>query len=119
MKSSGIGHVSSWTKCGTDISAMKTCVAQQPNSSAIDASTTYFQSYSTGVLTSAAKCGTTLDHAVEIVGYGTDSTGTAYWNVRNSWGKTWGKSGYVWIGIAAYPGICGINEKPMWVSVYA
>jgi cathepsin L len=115
----GIGKVSSWTKCGTTIDAMKTCVAQQPNSVSIDAATTYFQSYSTGVLTNASACGTSLDHAVEIVGYGTDASGTAYWNVRNSWGTGWGKSGYVWIGISAYPGICGINEDPMWVSVYA
>jgi len=113
----GIGGVSSWTACGTTISAMKTCVAQQPNSVSIDASTSYFQSYTSGILTNAASCGTTLDHAVAIVGYGANSAGTEYWNVRNSWGTGWGNKGYVWIGIQDYPGVCGINTRPKWPTV--
>ena len=62
------------------------------------------------MLTNATKCGTTLDHAVTAVGYGTDPTAGPYYLVRNSWGTSWGMAGYVMIGQAPAPGVCGINS---------
>jgi C1A family cysteine protease len=65
------------------------------------------------------QCGTTLDHAVEIIGYGTDN-GIDYWNVRNSWGTTWGDKGYVKIARSDSTndaGICGIAMDPSFPTV--
>lgn len=55
-------------------------------------------------------CGTELNHGVTAVGYGTDSSGTKYWIVRNSWGAEWGEGGYIKIerGIDDSEGRCGI-----------
>ena len=37
-----------------------------------------------------------LNHAVAVVGYGTDPEEGDYWLVRNSWGESWGEEGPSW-----------------------
>ncbi|KAI3923683.1 hypothetical protein MKW98_011313 [Papaver atlanticum] len=83
-------------------------VSKQPVSVAIDASGQDFQFYSSGVFTGT--CGTDLDHGVTAVGYGTDSDGTKYWLVKNSWGTSWGEDGYIRMqrDVDANEGLCGI-----------
>jgi cathepsin L len=66
-----------------------------PVSIAIEADQQCFQFYSGGIL-SDPSCGMQLDHGVLVVGYGTDAaTNTPFWIVKNSWGASWGESGYI------------------------
>ena len=98
--------------------SLMAAVSKQPVAIAIEADTRYFQSYSGGILDSA-DCGTTLDHAVEIVGYGSEN-GQDYWNVRNSWADSWGEQGYVRIKKTSSVndiGICGLAAEPSFLSV--
>ena len=70
----------------------------------------YVNRYTSGVITSST-CGTALDHGVLVVGYDHDKTsGLDYWIVKNSWGASWGQSGYVWL--ARGQNTCGINQQP-------
>jgi len=51
--------------------------------------------YSGGILTGSCKAKASLvDHCVQLVGY--DKTAPQpYWKVRNSWGTSWGESGFI------------------------
>ncbi len=113
---SGTLYAQSQTDVAGNTTAIMTAIVQQPVSVAIQADTTTFQSYTSGVITSAA-CGTNIDHAVAAVGYGTDATAGGYYLVRNSWGTSWGDKGYVKIGQASGAGICGINQYVAYPTV--
>ena len=53
-----------------------------------------FQSYGSGVFTHDLDCTGNQNHAVLLVGYGS-TKGLPYWKIRNSWGTSWGMSGYM------------------------
>ena len=116
---SAVDHFSSCSDVKpNDQISLKAAVAQQPVSIAIEADTRYFQSYSSGVLTSSS-CGTNLDHGVLIVGYGVEN-GIKYWLVKNSWSTSWGDQGYVKIARSDSTndaGICGISMSPSFPTV--
>jgi cathepsin L len=60
----------------------------------VDASAWF--AYESGVFTGCAKATEDIDHAVVVVGYGTDAaTGLDYYLVRNSWSTAWGEAGYM------------------------
>ena len=88
---------------------MMEAVAQQPVSVAIQADQKDFQLYTSGVFTGS--CGTDLDHGVLVVGYG-DMDGEQYYKIKNSWGTSWGKDGYIYIGRGSQynrgQGQCGV-----------
>eukprot|EP00298_Acanthocystis_sp_HF-20_P014539 c20811_g1_i1.p1 GENE.c20811_g1_i1~~c20811_g1_i1.p1 ORF type:complete len:336 (+),score=107.07 c20811_g1_i1:50-1057(+) len=102
-----VATISSYKDVAQSEAALEAAVNVGPVSVAIEADQEAFQFYSSGVLT--GDCGTSLDHGVLAVGYGTDN-GVNYWKVKNSWGADWGMSGYVLIekGKAQKGGQCGI-----------
>jgi len=76
-----------------------------PPSVCVDAST--WDSYRGGVYT-RADCGTQLDHCVQIVGWTVVKSLNA-WIVRNSWGKSWGNEGYLYVAMGQ--DACGIAQE--------
>jgi C1A family cysteine protease len=91
--------------------ALRTALNIGPVSVAIEADQSSFQLYKSGVFT--GPCGTTLDHGVLAVGYGTEN-GLGYYRVKNSWGTTWGDEGYIRIqsDVTQEGGLCGILNGP-------
>lgn len=76
----------------------KAALQTSPVSIAVAAGNNYFMSYSSGILDTNG-CPSSIDHAVNMVGWGVSDAGKEYWIVRNSWGTTWGENGYIRIAI--------------------
>ncbi len=88
-------------------------VSKRVISIAIQADSRSFQLYTSGVYDDP-KCYTgQLDHAVNLVGYGHDTTsGKDFYYLRNSWGTDYGENGYVRIArnsvASSTVGVCGL-----------
>merc|ERR1712110_1189557 len=52
-----------------------------------------FNGYNDGVMDNPSCSQSRNNHAVNFVGYGTDSI--PYWKIRNSWGTNFGEAGYI------------------------
>jgi len=100
----GVTHVSK------SASALKSAVQSQPISIGVDAGA--WQSYSSGILTKS--CGRSLDHSVLLVGY--DESANS-WKVKNSWGKSWGESGFIRLTMTGDP--CGVYDDASYPTVSA
>ena len=76
----------------------------------VDASAWF--TYESGVFADGAGKQPDIDHAVTLVGYGTDAeSGQDYWLVRNSWGTAWGEDGYMRLARSATPA-CASDVTP-------
>jgi len=97
LKPSGAGTGSGEASLAGQLSSL-------PVSVCVDASGG-FQHYSGGVF--SGPCGTQINHAILAVGYT-----SAYWIVKNSWGTSWGSSGYIFM--ARGRNLCGVGSNLAW-----
>merc|ERR1712088_862373 len=79
----------------------------------INASGRGFSLYTSGVYSNPS-CTDRLNHAVLATGYGTwAATGQDYFEIKNSWGASWGDSGF--INVARNDGnMCGVSSDAMY-----
>jgi cathepsin L len=79
---------------------------------AISVDASAWSPYSSGVFDGCNQAQPDIDHAVVLVGYGSEN-GQDYWLVRNSWSPTWGEQGY--IKLARHDNeeqVCGTDTTP-------
>jgi len=74
---------------------LQTAIDGHVVTAAIDATNQSFQLYKTGIYYEPNCSDYYVNHALLVVGYGTDTTGANYWIVKNSWGTSWGNVGYI------------------------
>lgn len=95
---------------GDEAGIIQALVNYGPVAAVIDA-TPDFLSYNGGVYVgnSCGQAAQNVNHAVLIVGYGTDSaSGLDFWTCQNSWGDSWGEAGY--FRIQRGTNMCGIAD---------
>lgn len=85
---------------------------------AVSAAASSWSSYWHGVFDRCTKHAT-IDHAVLLVGYGSDKIRNRkvnYWKIKNSWGGRWGEKGHIRVlrqhSSAEDDAHCGVDRKP-------
>lgn len=76
-----------------------------------------FQFYTGGIMNDIT-CSSglySMDHCLQLVGYGTGTTGQMYWILKNQWGTAWGEDGYMRLGMGR--NLCGIANEASFVAV--
>ena len=81
-----------------------------PQAITVDAAN--WHDYAYGVYDGCGTDSVSLDHGVQMVGYGVDPEFGPYWTVRNSWGTSFGEEGYIRIKRYADKTPCGVNTDP-------
>jgi len=81
---------------------------------AINADASNWFMYSSGVFDGCDQSNIDINHVIQLVGYGHDSSANQdYWLVRNSWSANWGEDGYIRIQrFSDGDGHCGPDTKP-------
>ena len=99
----------------SDENAIKTAIMTYGVVDAAVYVSTAFQNYTGGVFSDASTAcsgspcyNTTTNHAISLVGWGTDATKGDYWILRNSWGSSWGESGYMRIAVTSARIACSV-----------
>jgi C1A family cysteine protease len=108
-KSKFVVSVNSYTKVVGESNMGTYVQSTGPLSICVDASS--WSTYSAGVM---SYCGTNVNHCVQAVGVDTSGVG-GYWKVKNSWGTSWGESGF--IRLAYGKNTCGITWDPLYSDV--
>jgi C1A family cysteine protease len=75
----------------------------RPISVAVDGNN--FQNYKSGIF---SNCGVNLSLPVLLVGMN-----DYFWNVKNSWGQSWGENGYIRLARGNTCGICQVGSFPL------
>jgi cathepsin L len=89
---------------------LQAVATQGPLIVSVDASS--WRNYHSGVFDGCNQTNPDIDHAVQLVGYGTDINYGDYWLIRNSWTADWADEGG-YIRIKRTPKVqCGIDLNP-------
>jgi len=114
-KNNIVAKISGWNYVSQSASQESNIVTKLyqngPVSVCVDASN--WSSYKSGIYPASA-CGKSLDHCVEAEGYNTGSS-TPYWLIRNSWGTSWGQSGYM--DLQYGKDACGVAQEATQVTI--
>uniref|UniRef100_A0A3B4G1Y2 Cathepsin L1-like n=1 Tax=Pundamilia nyererei TaxID=303518 RepID=A0A3B4G1Y2_9CICH len=100
---------------GDEKMLQKVLASVGPISVAVNAMLESFHMYSGGLYNVPSCNPKLINHAVLLVGYGTDG-GQDYWLVKNSWGTAWGEGGYIRLA-RNKNNLCGIASFPVYPTV--
>ncbi|XP_042910706.1 cathepsin L-like peptidase isoform X2 [Parasteatoda tepidariorum] len=99
-----------------DVEELKKTVATiGPVAAAFNGHLDSFHDYKRGIYDDKDCKSDDLNHAVLVVGYGTEDD-TDYWLIRNSWGKSWGDNGYMKL-LRNSENLCGIATRASYPMV--
>jgi len=89
-------QIRNYSNTGSTCAGLTAVLTSQPVSVGVDA--TNWAAYQTGIF---SDCGTNSNHAALLVGQTDD-----YWTIKNSWGTSWGESGYIRLAPGDTCGVC-------------